>query len=707
MKQVLQNLRTGDTTIADIPRPMIQAGQVLVGTRYSVVSTGTERMLVEFGAAGWIEKARQQPDKVRMVLDKVRTDGLAATWDTVMRKLDQPLAMGYCNVGEVVQVGAGVTAFKVGDLVVSNGKHAEFVAVPANLCALVPQAVPADHAAFTPLGAIALQGIRLAQPSLGERVVVMGLGLVGLLAVQLLRSQGCRVLAFDFDAARVELAARFGAEAIDLSTGADPCVEAQRFTRGQGVDAVIIAASTTSSEPVSQAARMCRKRGRVVLVGVTGLELLRADFYEKEISFQVSCSYGPGRYDTEYEEKGRDYPFGYVRWTEQRNFEAVLDMMASGRVDVRPLISHRFQVTEAQRAYELIASTASSLGIVLEYPREPSPSKPSTLQVSPAREAADSALAFLGAGNYATAILIPAFKASGARLRSVSSALGVSAAHAARKFGFELATTDTRSTLEDAEVRAVVVCTRHASHGSWVRDALLAGKHVFVEKPLAMTLEEVDTIERLYGAKQGTPPLLMVGFNRRFAPLVRETVTLLDAVAGPKSFVMTVNAGAIPPSHWTQDLEAGGGRVIGEACHFIDLLRFLARSPIRDVAVASMPPASDAIVPDTCTITLRFDDGSIGAIHYFANGHKSVPKERLEVFASGRVLRLDNFRKLEALGWPGFRTRRAWRQDKGQHACAKAFVDAVTKGGPSPIPLEELLEVARVTIEASELARVR
>ena len=704
MKQVLQDIRSGVTEVADVPVPRAGAGQVLVRTRASLISAGTERMLVEFGKAGWIEKARSQPDKVRMVLDKVRTDGLAATVDAVRRKLDQPIAMGYCNVGEVVEVGAGVSGFTVGDVVVSNGKHAEYVAVPTNLCARVPAAVGEAHAPFAVIGAIALQGIRLAQPSLGECVVVTGLGLVGLLALQLLRAQGCRVLALDFSAERVALAREFGADAVDLSTGADAVAEAQRFSRGRGVDAVLITASTDSNEPVHQAALMCRKRGRIVLVGVTGLELSRADFYEKELTFQVSCSYGPGRYDAEYEEKGRDYPIGFVRWTEQRNFEAVLDMMADGRVDVSKLVTHRFPIAAAADAYALITSDAPSLGVLIEYPREAKPVRADERTVRLAGAGTGkTTVAFIGAGNYASAMLIPAFKAAGARLKAVSSANGVSGAQAAGKYGFEANTTDTPSLLQDADIDAVVVTTRHASHARWVLDALAAGKHVFVEKPLAMTLAEVQSIA---AAARGDR-MVMVGFNRRFAPLVQECTRLLSAAPGAKSLVMTVNAGAIPASHWTQDLESGGGRIVGEACHFIDLLRFLVGSAIREVSVTSMQPASGSIVPDTCTITLRFDDGSIGAIHYFANGHKAVPKERLEVFASGRVIRLDNFRKLEAFGWPGFRTRRSWRQDKGQHACARAFVDALANGGPAPIPLEELLEVARVTIEASEQARTR
>ena len=701
MKQILQSLKTGATEVADIPRPRAGYGQVLVRTRATLVSAGTERMLVDFGKAGWIAKARQQPDKVRMVLNKIGTDGLAPTVEAVMRKLDQPLPMGYCNAGQVVEVGAGVTAFAVGDRVVSNGKHAEYVAMPVNLCAHVPDAVDDESAAFTVVGAIALQGIRLVAPTLGECVVVTGLGLIGLITVQLLRAQGCRVLGLDFDAAKLALARQFGAETVALAAGDDPVAAAERFSRGRGVDAVIITAATQSNEPMHQAAQMCRKRGRIVLVGVTGLELSRADFFEKELTFQVSCSYGPGRYDPDYEEKGHDYPVGFVRWTEQRNFEAVLDMLAESRLDVAALVSHRFAIEEAAAAYELIGSGAPSLGVVLRYPQAElrvgdDALAARSLRVAPQSRSGRPTLGFVGAGNYAAGVLIPAFAETGVRLKTVTSATGVSGTAAARKFGIEFSSTDSDAMLADAELDALVISTRHASHARWVGKALASGKHVFVEKPLAMTLTEIDEIEAAYrtAAQSGGAPLLMVGFNRRFAPQVRRMRELLRGASGPKSFVMTVNAGAIPANHWTQDAEVGGGRVIGEACHFIDLLRYLAGAPIESWQRQMM----DAGTADTLSIQLRFVDGSIGTVHYFANGPKSFPKERLEVFAAGRVLQLDNFRKLTGYGWPGFSKMNLWRQDKGQKACAAAFVQAIDSGGEPPIPLDELLEVARVTV---------
>jgi predicted dehydrogenase/threonine dehydrogenase-like Zn-dependent dehydrogenase len=710
VKQVLQSLKTGRTEIAEVPVPSTRDRQLLIATTRSLVSAGTERMLVEFGKAGWIEKARQQPDKVRMVLDKIKADGIQPTIEAVLNKLDQPLPLGYCNVGRIVEIGHGVTGYSLGERVISNGKHAEVVSVPVNLCAKVPDNVSDDEASFTVLGAIALQGIRLAQPTLGETVVVTGLGLIGLMAVQLLRAHGCRVLGIDFDSEKLRLAKQFGAEVVDLGSGQDPLKAADLFSRGRGVDAVIVTASTRSSEPIHQAALMCRKRGRIVLVGVTGLELSREDFFKKELTFQVSASYGPGRYDPNYEEGGQDYPVGFVRWTEQRNFEAVLDMMADRRLIVGPLISHRFAISEAEQAYELVGEGGPSLGIVLEYPglavgpgaRTVFLRSGDELGVGAALAGAGQRLgvSFVGAGNYATGVLIPAFKVAGARLHSIASNSGVSGLHAARKFGFDEATTDTRHLLADAKAAAVVVTTQHDSHARFVLRALEQGKHVFVEKPLCLTVEELQEIEAAYvdmAEKSQNPSILMVGFNRRFAPQIQKISRLLAGVPGPKTFIMTVNAGAVPSEHWTHDPTAGGGRILGEACHFIDLLRFLGGSSIDSWSRVAM----DAPTGDTVTISLKFANGSVGTIHYFANGTKAFPKERLEVFASGRVLQLDNFRKLTGFGWPKFRKLNLWRQDKGQRACAKAFVEAATFGRAAPIPIGELLEVSRISIEVA------
>jgi predicted dehydrogenase/threonine dehydrogenase-like Zn-dependent dehydrogenase len=711
MKQILQSLASGETNLADIPSPKVREGHLLIRTTRSLVSIGTERMLVEFGKANLLDKARQQPEKVRMVLDKVKTDGVLPTLQAVRNKLDQPLPMGYCNVGMVLEVGQGVAGFSVGDRIASNGKHAEIVCVPKNLCAKIPDSVSDEAAAFTVIGAIGLQGIRLIQPTLGEAVVVTGLGLIGLMAVQLLKAHGCRVLGLDYDTSKLALAQKLGAETVDLNQNADLLGEAMAFSRGRGVDAVIITASTKSNEPVHQAAQMCRKRGRIVLVGVTGLELSRAYFYEKELSFQVSCSYGPGRYDSSYEDNGHDYPIGYVRWTEQRNFEAVLDMLADGRLQTDLLISHRIRFDQATTAYDIISSRAPSLGIILQYlePDVFSQSRLLTRTITRSEEPfegnrspATPVVGCIGAGNYATQVLLPAFKRTGVFLKTVASSTGVSAAHAGGKFGFTEISSDSRSVIESPHINTVVIATRHDSHAKFAAEALKAGKHVFVEKPLAITREGLTALCEVYERcvrSQASPPILMVGFNRRFAPQIQRMKLLLAGVSEPRTFVMTVNAGHIPVEHWTQDRLIGGGRIIGEGCHFVDLLRFLAGSPIERVQAMKVKTSSSMGSEDRVTASLRFADGSIGTVHYFSNGHKSFPKEQLEVFCGGKVLQLDNFRKLRGYGWSGFRKMNLWSQDKGNAACVTAFVDAIRRGTGSPIPWNELVEVTHATFD--------
>lgn len=705
MKQILQNLKDGSTEIADIPVPQAPRGGLLIQTSRTLVSAGTERMLVDFGKGNLLQKAKQQPDKVKQVLEKIKTDGLMATINTVLNKLDTPLPLGYCNVGRVIEAGNAITAFSVGDRVISNGKHAEFVAVPQNLCAKIPDSVDDESAAFTVIGAIALQGIRLLQPTLGETVVVTGLGLIGLVAVQLLRAHGCRVLGLDFDASKLALAREFGAETVNLAAGEDPIAKAQMYSRGRGVDAVLITASTKSNEPVHQAALMCRKRGRIVLVGVVGMEMSRADFYEKELSFQVSCSYGPGRYDPEYEERGHDYPIGFVRWTEQRNFEAILDMLADGRLNFKPLVSHRFPIDAADQAYQLI-SEGNPLGVLLEYASNVAVPLQRSISISPppaALHAASTtsnapAVGFIGAGNYATAVLIPAFAQTHARLVAVASASGVSGVHVAKKFNIERAATDTNALLDDASINTIVITTRHDSHADWVCKALQAGKHVFVEKPLALTRAQFDAVAA--ARKENSQPILMVGFNRRYAPHVVAAKRALQAKPGPKSFILTVNAGAIPREHWTQNMDIGGGRIIGEGCHFIDLLRFLAAAPIVSTHAIGMGSTAPH---DTVVISLQFADGSIGTVNYFANGSKAFPKERLEIFAQGSILQLDNFRSLRSFNWPGTSDQRSWRQDKGQQQCAKALVDAIASGDTRLlIPFGELQEVMQACFDAVE-----
>ena len=702
MKQILQNLSNGETCLVDVPSPKPMKGHINIQTTKSLVSVGTERMLVDFGKAGWIDKARSQPDKVKMVLEKVKTDGLSATYDAVKSKLDQPLPLGYCNMGTVLD--GSDTGFEWGTRVVSNGHHAEVVRVPKNLVVTIPDEVDDDTAAFTVLGAVAMQGIRLVNPTVGETVVVTGLGLIGLLTVQILKANGCWVFGIDFDSAKCELASQFGADVVDLSKGQDPVVMAGAYSRRRGVDAVIITASSKSSDIVHQAATMCRQRGRIVLVGVVGLELSRADFYEKELTFQVSCSYGPGRYDEDYEDKGRDYPFGFVRWTERRNFEAVLDLMASGSINVKSLISHRFSIDDAVAAYEKL-DDRSSLGILLDYQGTTAESvSKNTVKLSEnaINNAQKGNVAFIGGGNYASRVLIPAFKRAGANLTAIVTSGGMSAIHHGKKNGFLKASTDIEQALGDT-VDSVVIATQHNRHASQTVQALEKGKHVFVEKPLALTHEEIDRIE---ATQKVAKTMVMVGYNRRFSPHIQKIKSLLDAKPSPKTFIMTMNAGEIPKEHWTQDTEIGGGRIIGEACHYIDLMRFLAGSKIKSFNAVKMGE-NDFVetTEDKALISLTFMDGSMGSIHYFANGGKSFPKERIEVFCDDAVLQLDNFRKLRGFGWKGFNKMNLWSQDKGQDTCVDAFMESVRGGGENPIPQDDIFEVARVSVDIAEMLR--
>lgn len=702
MLQILQNLSNGQTSLVDVPSPKQIKGHINIQTTKSLVSVGTERMLVDFGKANWIDKARTQPDKVKMVLDKVRTDGLSATYDAVRSKLDQPLPLGYCNVGKVLD--GTDTGLKEGTRVVSNGHHAEVVRVPKNLVATIPDEVCDETAAFTVLGAIAMQGIRLANPTIGETVVVTGLGLIGLLTVQILKANGCRVLGIDFDSTKCELAKKFGAEIVDLSKEQDPVVISKVFSRGRGVDAVIITASSTSNNIVHQAATMCRKRGRIILVGVVGLELNRSDFYEKELTFQVSCSYGPGRYDEGYEVKGKDYPLGFVRWTEQRNFEAVLDLMASGSINVKSLISHRYKIDNALAAYEKL-DDLSSLGILLNYHKDTSElTGKNTVQLKEniTKKSVKGNVAFIGGGNYASRILIPAFKRAGANLTALITSGGMTAVHHGKKNGFLKASTDIEQALDNA-VDSVVIATQHNLHSSQTIKALESGKHVFVEKPLALTHNEIN---KIIVSQKKSKSMVMVGYNRRFSPHIKKIKSLLDAKRSPKTFIMTMNAGEVTKEHWTQDAEVGGGRIIGEACHYIDLMRFLAGSKIKSFNAVKMGENDYVeVTEDKAVISLSFEDGSMGSIHYFANGGKSFPKERIEVFCDNAVLQLDNFIKLRGYGWKGFNKMNLWSQDKGQENCVNAFMESVRRGRENPIPQDEIFEVAHVSVDIAEMLR--
>ncbi|MCB0323546.1 MAG: bi-domain-containing oxidoreductase [Bdellovibrionales bacterium] len=708
MKQLLNSLKDGRLTLSEVPAPGVQPGHLLIRTTCSLISAGTERMILDFGKAGLLEKAKQQPDKVRQVLEKIGSDGLPATMESVRSKLNQPIPLGYSNVGRVVAIGAGVEHFRVGDRVVSNGHHAELAHVPKHLCARIPDEVSDEAASFTVVSSIALHGIRLLQPTLGESVGVFGLGLIGLVAVQLLKANGLRVLGLDPNPDRLLLGKLLGADAVADPTSDDVAARGELFTDGIGVDAVLITASTRNDSILHQAAQMSRKRGRIVLTGVVDLNLRRTDFYEKELTFQVSCSYGPGRYDSGYELRGNDYPLPYVRWTEQRNFDAVLEQLRRETLRVEQLITNRFSFDRAGDAYSALDDPAA-IGILLEYPEgatERLLTRTAQHHPSPPRLAEPRiTAALIGSGNYGSRVLLPAMKHSGAVLRTVASAKGLSAAIAAEQHGAAQSSTDSAAVLSDPDINVVFIATRHDQHAPLVIDALTAGKHVYVEKPLCLTEEELEQV--LEAANQPKAPLLMVGFNRRFAPLVEAMQTRLVNRTKPLALSVTCNAGQLPTDHWLNDPLVGGGRLLGEGCHFIDLLCFLVGVPVTSLTAQGDASAGDPAASQSVTVTLRFADNSIGAMNYFANGSKAYPKERLEVFAEGRTMVLDNFRSLRGWGYKPRLKQRLWSQDKGQTRSVAAFLTAVREGKPNPMPLADLEQSMRTTFAAVRALRER
>lgn len=707
MRQILQSLNTGEISLIEAPAPKAGPGQVLIETRKTLISAGTERMLLEFGKGNLLQKAMSQPDKVKQTLTKIKTDGLAQTLDAVKSKLDQPIPLGYCNAGVVAAVGAGVDEFKIGDRVVSNGPHAELVTVGRNLVCKIPDGVSDSEASFVPLAAIGLQSVRLAEPTLGETFCVLGLGLVGLLTAQLLKANGCRVIGADFSKDRLTLAKSWGVDTIDLSEGQDPVATVMAMTGGRGADGVIIAASTKSNDPIEQAAQMSRKRGRIILVGVVGLELTRSDYYDKELSFQVSCSYGPGRGDPMYEERGQDYPLAFVRWTEQRNFEACLEEIRVGRMDLAPLMSKTIDISEAEEAYTLITKGSdSNLGVLLSYPEDRKEKFESRVSISggvkTSTEKQNASVALIGVGGFGGRVTAPGLKAAGVTLKTAVSRGGVSAVVEGKKAGFEEASTDVDAVMNADDIDTVVIATRHDSHAALTEQAIKASKNVFVEKPLGLSEADIDNIEAALKAHGEAAPRLMVGFNRRFSPFSIKMKALLDKVREPKCLIGIINAGAIPASHWAHDRLQGGGRIIGEGCHFIDLMRYFVGHPITDVTTTQISqPTADGIKNDKVTITISFEDGSIATVHYFANGPKTLIKERYEAFADNKFIRLENFQKLVTDGW-GKGASMKGSQDKGHAAALAAFVDAVKEGKPAPISLEETLEVSRWTIRAAD-----
>jgi predicted dehydrogenase/threonine dehydrogenase-like Zn-dependent dehydrogenase len=709
MKQVLQNRKTGKPFVGEVPVPALQRGRVLVRTVASLISAGTERASVELVSKGLLQEARQRPDLVKAVIAKVKSEGLLNTFTSVRNKMAASQSLGYSAAGIVVEVAEDVTEFHIGDRVACAGvgfaSHAEVLSVPKNLCVHLPGQVSFEAGAFGTLGAIALQGVRLAEPTLGESVVVIGLGLVGQLTVQLLKANGCRVFGLDLDPARVALAMELGADRAVVSRE-EAAAEIDKWTRGRGADAVLITAATDSNQPVELAARVSRLKGRVIVVGMTGLDIPRQPFFSRELKLVISMSYGPGRYDPDYEERGHDYPLPYVRWTEKRNIESFLELIDDGRINVEKLTTHRFSIEEAERAYELISGEATEpyLGVVLNYDPDREIIRRVPLSSAPVRRAEKSIrVGVIGAGGYVPAMLLPHFKSEGVEFRSIATASGVSAHDVGKRFGFAHAVSSADEVLDDPEINLVVIGTRHDSHGDLARKALERNKHVFVEKPLAL---DDDQLDQVLEATANSTGHLMVGFNRRFSPLARQAKDFFAERGTPLSILYRVNAGRIPKEHWTQDPIEGGGRIVGEVCHFVDLMQFLTGSPPVSVFAESVSAKADKSVDaDSVFINLRFADGSNGCIAYLAEGDKSLPKERVEIFGASRTFVLDDYHRatLHKNGSENQVMLKA--QDKGQQAQVHQICASVLQGTEAPINVDELAATTRTTFRILDSLR--
>ncbi len=707
MKQVLQNMRDGKTTVTDVPIPSPQAGQALVQVSASLVSAGTERMLVEFGEKSLVGKARSRPDLVKQVLDKMRREGLVSTLEATFNRLDSPMSLGYSSAGTIRALGAGMQGFKVGQRVACAGggyaAHAEFNLVPQNLLTALPDSVDFESAAFTTLGAIALHGFRLGELQVGERVAVIGLGLLGLLTIQIAAAAGCRVLGIDTNPERVQLAKQFGIEAVIRTQAVET---SQAFTANRGFDSVIICADTPANDPVELAGAIARDRAKVVATGAVGLNLPRKVYFEKELSFINSRSYGPGRYDPAYEEKGQDYPIGYVRWTEGRNFQTIVELLESGKLQVTPLITQRFPIEKAPEAYEIITgkNKVPFLGILLRYPDEQISLSGIIRfqQTAPKRESVVK-LGVLGAGLFANATLLPAIKKiPEIALVGIASASGMHAQHSGQKFGFSYACSDDEQILNDPQINTIAILTRHDTHADLVIRALQAGKHVFVEKPLAVTPEQLARVNEQLTT--GNPGWLMVGFNRRFAPLAIELSRFLQDRNEPMYAHYRINAGYIPLTHWTHDPAQGGGRIIGEGCHFVDLISFLVGSSPVSVRAQALPDLGK-YRQDNVSMTFTFADGSTGVVDYLANGDKSFAKERVEVFCGGRLAVLDDYRALEMVENGNRKVlKSAFKQDKGHYREMQALAHSL-RSGAAPIAYEQLIGVTRAMFAAVESLR--
>ncbi|HTP02879.1 MAG TPA: bi-domain-containing oxidoreductase [Anaerolineales bacterium] len=707
MKQLLQNMRDGKTVVEDVPVPEVRVGTALVRTAASLVSAGTERMVVEFAEKSLVGKARSRPDLAKQVIEKARREGWLSTVQAAFNRLDQPMALGYSSAGTIMSLGGNMQGLRLGQRVACAGGgyavHAQYAVVPRNLLAALPDDVSFEAGAFATLGAIAMHGYRLGQPQVGERVAIIGLGLLGYLAAQIAAAGGCSVLGIDVDPKRVALADSMGIRAVLRAEAAEA---GGAFTSNRGFDVVLICADTASNDPVELAATLARDRGRIVATGAVGLEIPRKPYYEKELSFINSRSYGPGRYDALYEEGGNDYPAGYVRWTEGRNLESVVELMGRGQLKVEPLITHRFPIEEAAQAYEVITGKKKQafLGVLLTYEQTNEEGAKRIEFPRASAQASDVRLGVIGAGNFANATLLPALrKIQGIELAGIASAGGLHAQYAAKKYGFRYACSSAEEIIGDVSINTVAILTRHDTHAELAIQALKAGKNVFVEKPLAINADQLAVIQRQL--KRNDNGLLTVGFNRRFAPLAGRLAEFFRGRGEPMHIHYRVNAGYIPANHWTQDPLVGGGRIIGEACHFVDFISFLVGEAPVCVSAQALPD-SGKYREDNASITLSFPDGSIGVIDYLANGDKSLAKERVEVFCGGKVSTLEDFRRLQTVTG-GKRQDVKTAQDKGWKDEWAAFAKAIKQGGEPPIPYVQLIGVTKATLAAVESIHTR
>ena len=710
MKQIVQNFKTGVLSVEDVPVPKVRNNGLLVKNAFSLISTGTERSSVALARKSLLGKAKSRPADVKKLIKLAKKQGIRNAYQTAMNRLDVPTPLGYSSAGIVMEVGKDVQGFKVGDKIACAGggyaSHAEVIFVPENLCVKVPKGVELDWAAFTTLGAIALQGIRQTEPRVGENIAVIGLGLLGQLTIQILKASGCRVIGIDLEPDKIKLAKKCGADkALLRSENIINLVE--HFTDNKGVDAVVITAATSSNDPFILAPDICRDRAKVILVGVAKLDFPREPYYRKELSLVLARSYGPGRYDTLYEEAGIDYPIGYVRWTEKRNMEAILELMAERKLNMAPLISHRFKLGEAKKAYDIVLGKTGekSLGILFKYDIDKKHESKIIISDTPRPRHPDTqiGIGFIGPGNFAKSFLLPNMKHESVNLVGVADVHGINAKSVAQKFGYKYCTSEYKQLIDDKTISTVFIATRHNLHAQLITEALKAGKHVFCEKPLCLDRKELNQLIKVRSMPSALGTLLFVGFNRRFAPLTKEAKSFMGDKTGPYAINYRINAGTLPEDHWLSDLKQGGGRVIGEVCHFIDYISYFVDSQLTSVYAKSLS-GSKYIYNDNITAILEYDDGSVGSISYFAVGDADFPKERIEIFGDGKACVIDDFSHA-VFSSEGKQTKTKIAQDKGYRNEIQSFLDAIRKGKKSPIPFWQIVETTMASFALNESVR--